>query len=554
MINRRDYRVIIVALSGLALSCAALAMSPQANFNQTDGPSVSSDQVAVHASAPEPMFAPLREIGEASIQPWSSSGTTILDHQRGALLYVDTFDRYPISDDPVFDRFQISMHGRSNGAGGSWTAFDREFLTTLFVDGQLDSSGAPDPLPRWFGADLDANIDQALVGDLSGDFVVDTTDLGVLIGSFGQSGPGIDSDINGDGLVDTADLGIMIGAFGNSIGPFCLYEVDRVRESSPAGDIISQTAINSSPAVGDVIAVPASEGLCGACVSYRFLPHEQTERVYGEWTLVDSEAIDAGLADLIAFSQSQACSGWGDEATLTLARTESDINVPNCCFFSLFSPLARQTSATPLQDVVTDVELFLTGHQTFLWLQAYDNGLRASWDVMTGGVALFLDPNLLPFADANGELPWFIVRQSPQVPGAGQGLFYGTVPDAITGAVGKEALLGEWFTMRMVQHADSTFELWVSDSETALLNDPIPGDDSDGVSSDGFARLVPSGPYGPAIWNMQAGSPAPNPFLVATPALRQLQWLWGGDPSPAEDPDYKPANWFMDNIRITGPF
>lgn len=534
MINRRGFCPSFVALSGLALSCAALAAPMQFEL--------------------QPIGDPIAEIGVVEIKDSSVGGTTILDHQRGTLLYLDAFEDYPISDEPVFDRFQVSMHGMNNGAGGFWTAFDREFITTLFVDGQVDGEGLPDPMPRWFGADLESNSGQTILGDVSGDFTVDTTDLGVLIGSFGQQGPGVLADLNNDGIVDTADLGIMIDAFGDALGPFCVYEVQQVREVTPEGDITSQDAIDASPALGDVIAVPVSLGVCGACDSYRFLAEDETEQVYGEWTLVDGGAIDAGAADFLAHANSQQCAGWGDESVLALARTESDINVSNCCFYSLFSPLARQTIASPLEDVVTSVDIFLTGHQTFLWLQGFDNGLRASWDVMLGGVAASLDPNLIPFADDNGELPCFIVRQSPQVPGAGQGLFFGTVEDQISGATGKNAVLGEWFSLRMVQRSNSTFELWVSDSETALIKDPNPGNDSDGISDDGFVRLVPSGPYGPAIWNLQPGVAAPDPFVVATPALRQLQWLWGGDPSPDEDPDYKPANWYMDNIRITGPF
>ncbi len=50
------------------------------------------------------------------------------------------------------------------------------------------------------------------VGDINGDGVVDTADLGILIGQFGTAGP--DGDLNGDMVVDTADLGILIGAFG----------------------------------------------------------------------------------------------------------------------------------------------------------------------------------------------------------------------------------------------------------------------------------------------------------------------------------------------------
>lgn len=505
---------------------------------------------ALHAQPHEP----IREIGTPIIHAGAETGTTTLDHQRSALLYVDTFDRYPTSDEPIFDRFQVSMHGRGNGTGGTWTAFDREYITTLFVDGQLDLSGKPDPMPRWQGADLVDNTGGTVLGDITGDFQVDTTDLGILIGSFGRIGTGVKTDLNGDGVVDTADLGIMISAFGQGFGPFCLYQVSGVFEQEPGGAILPQPVLDAGPVIGDVIAVPTSLGACGACTHYRFLGQDQDEAVYGTWTLLDDDAPAIGPADFLADLISQSCGGWGDNPVLALARTESELNIPACCFYSLFSPLGQQTTASALTDIVTQIDLFLTGHQTFLWFQAFDNNLRASWDVMLGGMPLYLDTNLLPFADGAGELACFIVRQSSHVPGAGQGLFYGTVADAATGAVGKEALLGEWFKMRMVQHANSTFELWVRDSETLLLDNTQPGSNSDGVSDDGYARLVPSGPYGPAIWNMQPGVSAPNPFLVATPSLRQLQWLWGGDPPQAAVPDYMPANWFMDNIRITGPF
>ena len=49
--------------------------------------------------------------------------------------------------------------------------------------------------------------------DINGDGVVDTADLGLLIGQFGTAGP--EADLNMDGVVDTADLGILIGEFGS---------------------------------------------------------------------------------------------------------------------------------------------------------------------------------------------------------------------------------------------------------------------------------------------------------------------------------------------------
>ena len=68
-----------------------------------------------------------------------------------------------------------------------------------------------------FAARLDMTVMtiDPLVGDLNLDGVVDTADLGLLIGAFGTNDP--TADINGDMIVDTADLGLLIGNFGASI-------------------------------------------------------------------------------------------------------------------------------------------------------------------------------------------------------------------------------------------------------------------------------------------------------------------------------------------------
>jgi len=50
-------------------------------------------------------------------------------------------------------------------------------------------------------------------GDLNGDGIVDTADLGVLIALFGSTDNA--ADINGDCTVDTADLGVLIANFGS---------------------------------------------------------------------------------------------------------------------------------------------------------------------------------------------------------------------------------------------------------------------------------------------------------------------------------------------------
>ncbi|MCB9838632.1 MAG: hypothetical protein H6813_04770 [Phycisphaeraceae bacterium] len=52
-------------------------------------------------------------------------------------------------------------------------------------------------------------------GDINADGVVDTADLGILLGSFGDVGAS-PADINEDGIVDTADLGILLSNFGMS--------------------------------------------------------------------------------------------------------------------------------------------------------------------------------------------------------------------------------------------------------------------------------------------------------------------------------------------------
>ena len=61
---------------------------------------------------------------------------------------------------------------------------------------------------------LDGWTVTSLIGDINSDCVVDTADLGGLIGSFG--GPGPFADLNGDNVVDTADLGQLIASFGQS--------------------------------------------------------------------------------------------------------------------------------------------------------------------------------------------------------------------------------------------------------------------------------------------------------------------------------------------------
>lgn len=51
-------------------------------------------------------------------------------------------------------------------------------------------------------------------GDTNGDGVINFLDLNVVLGQFGQSGPGLSGDVNDDGLVNFTDLNIVLGVFG----------------------------------------------------------------------------------------------------------------------------------------------------------------------------------------------------------------------------------------------------------------------------------------------------------------------------------------------------
>lgn len=48
--------------------------------------------------------------------------------------------------------------------------------------------------------------------DINGDGIVDTADLGILLGAYGTAD--VTADLNNDGVVDTADLGVLVGQFG----------------------------------------------------------------------------------------------------------------------------------------------------------------------------------------------------------------------------------------------------------------------------------------------------------------------------------------------------
>jgi hypothetical protein len=84
------------------------------------------------------------------------------------------------------------------------------FVPSDLGDGSLVEAGVDEVLVSV----LDCTL-TGLVGDLNGDGVVDTADLGILLAAFGSGDP--DADLNNDGIVDTADLGILLGVFGSML-------------------------------------------------------------------------------------------------------------------------------------------------------------------------------------------------------------------------------------------------------------------------------------------------------------------------------------------------
>jgi hypothetical protein len=97
-------------------------------------------------------------------------------------------------------------------AGGVWTDQSAWVSTTANTE-TITLKAASAGLILHGPTDYETTEAPGIPGDINGDGVVDTADLGILIGVFGTNTPG--ADINGDMIVDTADLGILIGNFGS---------------------------------------------------------------------------------------------------------------------------------------------------------------------------------------------------------------------------------------------------------------------------------------------------------------------------------------------------
>jgi hypothetical protein len=125
------------------------------------------------------------------VEYWSDAGEWVV-LRTFAGNGLDETDFTSFSDALPADALHTNFRFRFHRLQGSVGEFDDYFVDDISIT--LPSAPCP--------------------GDLNGDNVVDTADLGILIGEFGI--PGALADLNEDGTVDTADLGILIGVFGTS--------------------------------------------------------------------------------------------------------------------------------------------------------------------------------------------------------------------------------------------------------------------------------------------------------------------------------------------------
>ena len=91
--------------------------------------------------------------------------------------------------------------------------YETEYQWTVMA---INSQGANQDEIWTFTTEAEIIEPPACPADINGDGIVDTADIGGLIGSFGNTGtPGtLFGDINMDGIVDTADLGALLAGLG----------------------------------------------------------------------------------------------------------------------------------------------------------------------------------------------------------------------------------------------------------------------------------------------------------------------------------------------------
>ncbi len=83
------------------------------------------------------------------------------------------------------------------------------FIAQDLGDGSLVEAGVDDVRLFWYSCET------GVLGDINGDCAVDSADLNILLGEFGQAvAMGQGPDLTGDGFVGSDDLNVLLGAFG----------------------------------------------------------------------------------------------------------------------------------------------------------------------------------------------------------------------------------------------------------------------------------------------------------------------------------------------------
>ncbi|MEC9373933.1 MAG: PQQ-binding-like beta-propeller repeat protein [Planctomycetota bacterium] len=98
-----------------------------------------------------------------------------------------------------------------------------DYITSAFAGAVFSHDGtvAYVPVRNFFEGWLyavqvvDTEDSESLTGDLDGDGVVASSDLGMLLGSWGEA-PGSVADLDGDGWVTSVDLALLLGSWGSS--------------------------------------------------------------------------------------------------------------------------------------------------------------------------------------------------------------------------------------------------------------------------------------------------------------------------------------------------
>jgi hypothetical protein len=133
----------------------------------------------------------------------------------------DTLHRVSAENDIVGGGLELGLFSTrdSDSFAAPGLADNDNLIATCFREG-------PDPFFGGFRGVLVLDLDLAFEqpdccgapecpGDINGDGKTDQSDLGILLGNFGENvPPGTDGDLNNDGVVGQPDLGILLADFG----------------------------------------------------------------------------------------------------------------------------------------------------------------------------------------------------------------------------------------------------------------------------------------------------------------------------------------------------